>query len=603
MAAVAHTEAIVTRLIADTKDWTKGLSTGTGQLRTFERSAASSLTNVAGAFSKVGAALGISISGGALAAFARHAIEAADKLGDAAAAAGISVEKFQGLRYAVSFAGVSAEEFSGAMQTLVRTTGMAISGNERAIKSFRMLGIDARENAFRHSSQEQILRRVTEALATYGTHADRAAGATRLLGESGAKFAASFEQGLDVMDELERRAPKLTDQQVRLAAEVADNWDKMWTGLGVVSNQAFLEVLAAVGNFKAEFSLEEIRGEIEKTKQKIEEARSAFSLLDLLPGNAPARAQAGREGNVRLLEERLRALQADLAARERAELEASPEHQAELRNAADRAAREERERERRVKEEKAAREKAAKDAIEAKEKELDFIIAADKREAEERNRATDEQIEHILRRDKEAADARAEQMKELRQLGAETFADLATNGEEAWDRLKQRALAAIAEIAIAWAQQRFFETPGEGAPAAAQSGAGGALGALFSAWAGNGYPMHARGGSPMVGRAALVGESGPELFVPRTAGTIVPAGRFDLGGGRGGATVVNLAVDVSVEPGMSVTQQRRRDMDGQERVRIAVRHAVQEDGARRGGIGRMVAAETGQRQAPRRGIS
>ena len=32
----------------------------------------------------------------------------------------------------------------------------------------------------------------------------------------------------------------------------------------------------------------------------------------------------------------------------------------------------------------------------------------------------------------------------------------------------------------------------------------------------------ANGGRPPVGRAALVGERGPELFVPRSAGTIVP---------------------------------------------------------------------------------
>jgi soluble lytic murein transglycosylase-like protein len=33
----------------------------------------------------------------------------------------------------------------------------------------------------------------------------------------------------------------------------------------------------------------------------------------------------------------------------------------------------------------------------------------------------------------------------------------------------------------------------------------------------------AKGGDPPVGRASLVGEEGPELFVPRTAGTIIPA--------------------------------------------------------------------------------
>jgi hypothetical protein len=32
----------------------------------------------------------------------------------------------------------------------------------------------------------------------------------------------------------------------------------------------------------------------------------------------------------------------------------------------------------------------------------------------------------------------------------------------------------------------------------------------------------AGGGDPLVGRVSLVGEKGPELFVPKTAGTIIP---------------------------------------------------------------------------------
>jgi phage-related minor tail protein len=45
----------------------------------------------------------------------------------------------------------------------------------------------------------------------------------------------------------------------------------------------------------------------------------------------------------------------------------------------------------------------------------------------------------------------------------------------------------------------------------------------------------ADGGSPPVGRASIVGERGPELFVPRTAGTIIPNNQL---GGMGGTTNV-----------------------------------------------------------------
>jgi hypothetical protein len=52
---------------------------------------------------------------------------------------------------------------------------------------------------------------------------------------------------------------------------------------------------------------------------------------------------------------------------------------------------------------------------------------------------------------------------------------------------------------------------------------------------GGGFAM---GGRPPVGKVSMVGEMGPELFVPDTAGTIIP--NHELGGGGGGHVVVQL---------------------------------------------------------------
>ena len=54
----------------------------------------------------------------------------------------------------------------------------------------------------------------------------------------------------------------------------------------------------------------------------------------------------------------------------------------------------------------------------------------------------------------------------------------------------------------------------------------------------------ADGGSPPVGKASLVGEKGPEIFVPRSAGTIIPNNAI----GGGGDSVVN-NISVSVDAG------------------------------------------------------
>ena len=66
---------------------------------------------------------------------------------------------------------------------------------------------------------------------------------------------------------------------------------------------------------------------------------------------------------------------------------------------------------------------------------------------------------------------------------------------------------------------------------------------LFSAFGGAGgifknLTTFANGGRPPVGRASIVGEKGPELFVPSSAGTIVPNDR--IGGGITNNIVVNV---------------------------------------------------------------
>lgn len=70
-------------------------------------------------------------------------------------------------------------------------------------------------------------------------------------------------------------------------------------------------------------------------------------------------------------------------------------------------------------------------------------------------------------------------------------------------------------------------------------GMGSLVGNLFGAFGG----AFAEGGNPPVGKASLVGERGPELFVPKSAGTIIP--NHKLGGG--GTQNVQVQVNVKVE--------------------------------------------------------
>ena len=81
----------------------------------------------------------------------------------------------------------------------------------------------------------------------------------------------------------------------------------------------------------------------------------------------------------------------------------------------------------------------------------------------------------------------------------------------------------------------------------AAGGLGGMLSGLGSIFGG----FFADGGSPPVNKPSIVGEKGPELFVPRTAGTVVPNGAM------GGGQVVNNYItnnNVSAIDGQSVAR-------------------------------------------------
>jgi lambda family phage tail tape measure protein len=78
-------------------------------------------------------------------------------------------------------------------------------------------------------------------------------------------------------------------------------------------------------------------------------------------------------------------------------------------------------------------------------------------------------------------------------------------------------------------------------------GAGGILSTIGSFFGG----FFAGGGQPPVGKASIVGENGPELFVPKTAGTIVPNGG---GGGSGGGGNTYITNNISAMDAKSVAQ-------------------------------------------------
>ena len=135
-------------------------------------------------------------------------------------------------------------------------------------------------------------------------------------------------------------------------------------------------------------------------------------------------------------------------------------------------------------------------------------------------------------------------------------------GSLGFDDLRRVALAALSDIA-ANAVHGLFTSAAGGA-------GGGLLGGLFQAGGSLvgsilGLPGRATGGPVSPGRGYLVGERGPELFVPTSAG------RIGASGTGSGARDVKVSISIVSPPGSSAPQSLQRS--GRQ-VASAVRRAL-----------------------------
>ena len=113
--------------------------------------------------------------------------------------------------------------------------------------------------------------------------------------------------------------------------------------------------------------------------------------------------------------------------------------------------------------------------------------------------------------------------------GAQSFGQAMTN---VLNRIKDKIIDAQLDRLVDGIGDSFSNSARGGT----RKGIGGFLGGLIGG-------LFADGGRPPVGKASIVGERGPELFVPKVAGTIIPNNK--LGEGDNTTNIVNVSVDAS----------------------------------------------------------
>lgn len=118
---------------------------------------------------------------GGIIEFAKHMGETAEKLLDTKELTGINTDNLQAMSRVAFQTGSSLDKLSESLVNLLRTQGLALNGNAKAIKAFSDLGISIKEVA--ESSPEQLFDRIAVKLTEDGFSAETFAASTKILGE------------------------------------------------------------------------------------------------------------------------------------------------------------------------------------------------------------------------------------------------------------------------------------------------------------------------------------------------------------------------------------------------------------------------------------
>lgn len=561
-----------------------------------ERDAARAANRIEGAFRGVSgalAALGAGLTAAGLVGFVRQSIDAADQLNKLSQKVGVSVEALSALQYAAKLSDVSIEQLQIGLTRLNVSLTDAQAGGKEAAESFARLRLDP--NQFR--STEQAFEAIAEQLAAMPDGFEKTAIAVKLFGRSGAELLPLLNGGKEGLAAFRAEAERLglvMDTRTAQAAEAFnDNLTRLRSNLEGLGRTLASAVLPFLNRFTTELvegqkafgslvafinaqsiadafrgpqaSVAAYRAELDRLQKQLKQGQIVPEGLEFSDA-AQERERAAIRKRIDELKKLIQTYESVANAQVKSQVvEAAPRKGLARPAEDDKTVRQEAER--RARELARIEEQAQRDiaqasanaqrlAVEARLAEVDAAIAEERQKYEDLERekfetareyaekAVEEQrvqrefeekiheaevrkilgrVDEEMKAQEEAASRAAAAARQLGLVFSSAFEDAVVRGEKLSEVLRglaQDILRIIVRKAVTEPIADLFS---------------GILGGIFGG-------ARASGGPVSAGRSYLVGERGPELFVPRSAGTIVPNGA--------GGTVINIdarGADIGVE--------------------------------------------------------
>lgn len=172
-----------------------------------------------------------------------RAVEFGAKFGEAAKQVGFGTKAYQELSFAAAHTGVTQESLDTGLAKFTKTLGLAEAGSGKAAFALKEVGIAQAD--LRDKTPEDILRKVSDALAKIEDPAHRARIETELFGKAGQKLDPLLSEGTKALDDFAKAA---SDLGVVLTDEEIERLHKLEVRSKELSNVLTTNFAAAIGD-------------------------------------------------------------------------------------------------------------------------------------------------------------------------------------------------------------------------------------------------------------------------------------------------------------------------------------------------------------------
>jgi len=651
--------AEIGQLQADLRKAEAATKTTSSKMTANFKSVSASLKRVKG--NAVAAAAVITgLATGAMANLARQAIRTANDLGDIAQKLGISASALQEFQYAANQNGVAINALNMGLQRFGRRAAEAANGTGEAKDALKTLGVQLRDSNGNLRSTEELFSDALRAIAKVPNELERNALAFKLFDSEGVaivNMAGNFEElrerarelGIvidddviarsdklqDTLDELaqitkSRLTPALTDLGGRalvgaagMMADLAHWADAVYRNFAEIENlslrQLKLELeeivgpggeLAGIAAYMAEIGADATLLETDPVYQEVKSRAERLS-AQIYALEEPMR-QAERERERIAREMQLDAIQGPMP--EQAGLTLAPDGGSAFSKERERQAREQQQNLERVAsartqihlkflEEMGREEEAIRYQLELQIAAIDELTATEAEKEEMRvelRKTAQAQIDKINAQDVKDQTENVDELKDayaglfdyMERGFSDAMASMLLDGEITFKQLAMSFAREFLQMGIGQLAGSAFAQIGKAATTFLYGPQPGDVGFM-------GPVATANGGSRLGGRPLLVGERGPELFIPSTSGFV--ANNNALTKMAGGA-VSPVNVTVINNTGQEATTSQKDGPGGSRDIEVMIGAAISKNISRGGDVDRAIRASYGVQRIGRHGL-